>query len=46
MCPPCFVVAPRDPCSIQLLVLTKGNQMNSQEAKTPAQHFGKLNSVY
>lgn len=32
----CFVVAPRDPCSIQLLVLTKGNQMNSQEAKTPA----------
>lgn len=45
MCPPCFVAATRDPCSVQLLLL-KGNQMKSQEAKTPAQHFGKLNSVY
>lgn len=45
MCPSCFVVTPCDPCSIQLLVWTKGNQ-NSQEAETPAQHLDKLNSVY
>lgn len=39
------VCTEKQPHSTQLLVLSK-KKPNSQEAKTPAQHFGKWNSVY